>query len=260
MVGVAKSIVTNDGTNGSTLFYGNSSGLEARGLAQWETGVSLGVPVLPTMLNVGIGFKEIISETSFTAIHVSDLESGSDTLHHVRDDLKNNRERSNQFNMDLGVLVTPYEWGAIGLTGRNLIPMRVKIDAPEGHLKLDPTYRMGVLFTPIDLIHIGADIDLNETESAVLPGYKYQMMGAGIEFDFPVIKLRGGVFDNIASSKDGVTYTAGLGLKIFVVTLDLSAQMASKRQEIREETATKSSQKIPERAGVGLTLGMELFF
>jgi hypothetical protein len=86
------------------------------------------------------------------------------------------------------------------------------------------------------------------------------MAGAGIEFDLPVLKLRGGVFDNIASSKDNVTYTAGLGLKIFVVTLDVSAQVAAKRQEVREETANQKSLKIPERAGVGLTLGLELFF
>src|SRR6185503_3597718 len=88
----AMTILAQGTTAGGSTLYDNRSGMLVRGLAQVEAGISLALPVLPTLLDVGVSFKEVISETSFTIVTFADKDSEDDLGDRVRDDLtKDNR-------------------------------------------------------------------------------------------------------------------------------------------------------------------------
>ena len=261
----AMTILAQGTTAGGSTLYDNRSGMLVRGLAQVEAGISLALPVLPTLLDVGVSFKEVISETSFTIVTFADKDSEDDLGDRVRDDLtKDNRKRTTKFNMDLGVRGTPFEWLTLGLAARNIIPMDLAFAGPGGDLHVDPQVRFGAMVQPVRFIKLGFDVDLMENKSPVLPGYTTRHLGAGVEFDLPVLKIRVGYDDNLAFAKDHGRLTAGLGLDFFgYFILDLGVQGSLTKTEYKaaQVDGSEGSKTIPtDRVSVGLSLGVNLPF
>lgn len=251
------------GTGGATNLYNSPSGVFLRALAQVEAGISFALPVLPTLLDVGVSFKEIISETSFRFLSYAEQDGGTDIGEAIRDDLlKNNRVRSSHFNMDFGARVMPLEWLAMGLSVRNLIPMNIKYGGP-GRMHLDPHVRFGAMASALGFLKFGVDVDLVENESPVLPGYKTRNVGVGLEFDLPVIKIRVGYADNLAFTPDRGRITAGIGFDVFGFILDIGAQASL--NEITVEEATLDGSKpartfFSDQVSAGITIGVSLPF
>jgi len=186
----------------------------------------------------------------------------------VRDDLRTNRRTTDTVNLDLGLRAMPLEWVAVGLSARNLIPMNIKVGGPDGTIHEDPLLRLGAMARLLGFINVGMDIDLIETESPVLPGYKDQHFGAGVEFDLPrllgvpfMLVPRVGYNDNLAESREKGLLTAGLAIKIYAFSLDLGGSYALDKVEVQAAKLNGSSAKsFPERVSAGLTLGVNVPF
>jgi hypothetical protein len=249
----------------STTLYDNPSGMLVRAVAQMEAGISLALPVLPTLLDAGVSFKEVLSETSFSRITLANKDSESNLTHRIRDDLtKDNMKRTTNFNMDLGVRATPFEWVSLGLAARNIIPMDLAFAGPGGPIRMDPQVRLGAMLQPINLFRLGVDVDLLENESPVLPGYMIRHFGAGGELNLTVLKIRAGYDDNLAFAKDHGRLCAGLGLDFFgYLVIDLGAQASLSKTEIEaaKVDGSKAAKTIPsDRVSAGLSIGVNLPF
>ncbi|HVE43214.1 MAG TPA: conjugal transfer protein TraF [Planctomycetota bacterium] len=249
----------------SNTFYDNPSGMMLRAVAQVEAGISLALPVLPTLLDVGVSFKEVISETSFTTVTFADKDSEDKLSDRIKDDLtKDNRKRTTKFNMDLGVRGTPFEWLTLGLAARNIIPMDLAFAGPGGKIHMDPQVRFGAMVRPINLLRLGFDVDLMENESPVLPGYTIRHFGAGAEINLSVLKIRVGYDDNLAFSKDHGRLCAGLGLDFFgYLLIDIGVQASLTKTEIQAAKVDGSddARTIPsDRVSAGVSIGVNLPF
>jgi hypothetical protein len=249
----------------TSTFYDNPSGLIVRALAQVEAGLSLALPVLPTLLDVGLSFKEVISETSFTTVTFADKDSEDHLSRRIKDDLtKDNRKRTTKFNMDFGVRATPFEWLSLGLAGRNIIPMDLAFAGPGGSMHVDPQVRLGMMLRPINLIRLGVDVDLMENESPVLPGYTIRHFGAGAELNLTVLKIRVGYDDNLAFSQDHGRLCAGLGLDFFgylVIDFGVQASLTKTVIQAAKVDGSDAAKTIPsDRVSAGLSIGVNLPF
>jgi hypothetical protein len=249
---------------GDTLYY-SDVGVIVRGFAQLEAGVSLGLPVIPTIFEAGLSLKEVVTETLYRRITVSERDlgesGGQDLADAVRDDLRESRRRTSRFNVDLGARVTPLPWLAASIAARNILPMRVDVAGPEGHLDLDPQVRAALLFAPLARLRAGVDLDLVETESPVLPGYEFRQLAAGAELDLWSVNLRAGYVDNLATSESDGALTAGLGLDILGVKLDVAARYGLKRtQVVRDGELDRSELDLPQQVTLAMTLGVEVSF
>ncbi len=247
-----------------TTLYNSNSGVMMRALVQAEAGISFAIPVLPTLLDVGISLKEVLSETSFYFLTFALQDSGTDVGEAVRDDImKNNRKRSMDFNMDLGARATPLPFLTLALSARNVIPMDLDFAGPGGKLHQDPQVRFGALAQALGFIKVGFDVDLIENESPVLPGYTTRHFGAGLEFDLPVLKIRVGYDANLAFKEDHGRVTAGFGLDVFGFVLDVGAQASIVKTEIKAAAVDGSDPAesfATDRLSMGLTLGVNVTF
>lgn len=247
-----------------TTLYNNNSGVVIRGLLQMEAGVSFAVPVLPTLLNVGISLKDVISYTTWERATFAMKDSASGLSKTIRDDLtKNNDKQFSNFNMDLGAQAIPFEWLSLGLAARNLIPMTLNYSGLGETIHEKPQARFGAQATALGFLRLGADVDLLEEDSAVLPGYKIRNVGVGAEFDLPVLKLRLGYQDNVAQSGDHGRLAAGLGLDLGGFIVDLGAQTSLVKTTYKPASVdgSSSAKTVPfDRVSVGLTMGINLPF
>ena len=234
-----------------------------------ETGISVGVPlsIIPipffSTINVGIAIKEVIGETFYAKVLLSDLPDGESIVGDVRRQYKENRERSNQFSMDAGISVSPLPWLTAGISAKNLIPMH--FDSKFGEdIDIGPQVRMGVGFTPLGLLKIGMDVDLLENDlDQFVDGLKSRMGGAGVELTLPFISLRTGMFTNLSNvASSGGVWTGGIGMNLSIIHIDINGQLAL--SETRIETGSlingTDSVRVPERFSASVSVGMELKF
>lgn len=247
------------GSDAATLLY-NGSGVEIRSLRRRETGVSFGLPVLP-VLNAGITLKEIITDSYYTKMTLREIGDGTDLVERVFKEYDRNHKRSDDFNVDLGVSASPLPGLTLGLAARNVVPMTIDSAGPED-IRLDPQFRFGASFAPIDNVRVGADIDLRENGSDLVKGYRSRMAGAGVEAGISILRLRSGFFDNLASSRSGGVFTAGAGLKALFCTIDADMQMSRRRTEIEAPSSANGLPKVevPARTGFSVTAGVNLPF
>ncbi|WP_029652425.1 conjugal transfer protein TraF [Marinobacter daepoensis] len=145
------------------------------------------------------------------------------------------------FNLDLGAAYAfgaEKQWNA-GLVVKNLIPMeldsarsRPDLGEDEYTLELNPMVTAGIAHKS-DYHVITAEVDLTKNEAF---GYEddTQWVALGAEFDaWRYAQLRAGVRHNLASNDDNdgieedTQFTAGLGLNIVGVRVDLGALYSS---------------------------------
>lgn len=244
---------------GTTTFAFDGSGLELRGIAQFETGISFGLPIYPALLSVGIALKEIVTETFYARIKLSDTEGDKDVMD-VIEDAFDARTRDNDFNVDLGAELTPLPGLRLGLSGRNLLPMKFDFAGGGGEVKMRPQVRFGAAYTMLGFITVGADYDVTENKSDLLKGYTSQMIGGGVEFDLTVIELRAGIMKNVGDSGGGEVVTAGVGLDLYFLRLDVAGQMGLDEFTIPPTDPGDDPLDVPDRASVSVTLGVKVGF
>jgi hypothetical protein len=155
-------------------------------------------------------------------------------------------EESTNVGVDIG-LMGRWEMLQVGLMGRNLnSPEFDGFRDPEtGHkfedVTLDPAARAGVAFIPFNTLTLEVDYDLTKNET-VLQGYDTQFLSAGFEWDaFRFLALRAGAYKNMAEDDIGTVYTAGLGLNLWLVRLDVAGAMSA-------DEATIDGDEVPREA------------
>jgi hypothetical protein len=164
----------------------------------------------------------------------------------------------------MAMLYQPVDRLRIGITGRDLNTPRFEWNAPEGKYKLRPQVRAGAAYNilpprpapsmrPIWIV--AADIDVTENKSDALAGFKSRLVSGGTEIKFPLwifgLAVRAGLYDNLSSDTNSLTYTAGLGIRVWKLELDVAGGMSSKKTQL--ESATNAT-AIPNRADVSGTL------
>jgi len=167
-------------------------------------------------------------------------------------------EESTTFGADIGIMGR-YNMVNFGLMARNLnSPTFDGFTYTDSNgnshrvddVQVDPQVRAGVAFIPFNTLTLEVDYDLlaNETE---LRDYETQMLSAGFEWDaFRFLALRAGAYKNMAEDDIGVVYTAGLGLNLWAVRLDIAGAMSP-------EKATLDGDEVPEEARATAELSID---
>lgn len=161
-------------------------------------------------------------------------------------------EETTTFGIDLGVMGR-YRMVNLGLIARNINAPKfdgftkdkvfstktLTINAPS--VTLDPQVTAGVAFIPVETLTLETNLDLTKNETA-FTGYDTQNLSFGLEWDaFRALALRAGAYKNLAEDDIGWVYTAGLGLNLWAIRLDLAGAMAN-------DTVTIDGDKVPKEA------------
>ncbi|MBN4054857.1 conjugal transfer protein TraF, partial [Nitrospira defluvii] len=133
--------------------------------------------------------------------------------------------------VDLGAL---YRFGdnlRVGLVGRNL-------NSPKfGSIKERAQVRTGVAYKPLSFITLAADIDLTKNDTTVGSDFKSQNIGGGLELRFfKILMIRGGAYKNLAESDIGLVYTAGFGLNLWLINIDLGVALSKDKTDFNGDS------------------------
>lgn len=127
---------------------------------------------------------------------------------------------STAFGLDLGVAAKPVDWLRLGIVAKDI--NQPSFDAPGGEVKLLPQVRAGVAVNPYSSLTLTADADLTSNK-ALIPNVKSRVFSVGAEqtlFD-DILALRIGAFKNVEDPGSIVTPTAGFGIRIFALRVDI---------------------------------------
>lgn len=224
----------------------NQTSLVAKGVALLEVPLTYGHPI-NDLLSIGFNVK-YIQASVFRADHGEITVFNKDSGDIVKD-LDNYRKDSSNFAVDAGVLFQPVNWLKLGVVGKYL--NSPEFDDPKGgKLKIKPQGRAGIAINPFETLTLAADIDLTENET-MRPDYKSRNLSVGLEWDIlKFLALRVGAYKNLAESDISHVYTAGLGLNLWLLRLDVSAAMSA-------DTSRYNDKSFPEEARVQVNLSME---
>ena len=156
---------------------------------------------------------------------------------------------SSNFGVDLAAM---YKLDSVrfGIVGRNLNRPAFNQTAP-GDYELDPQLRVGTAYKAWNMITFAADLDITENNTLISTNYKSQNVAGGMEIDlWKVLKLRGGIYKNLSENDIGVVYTAGFGLNLYFLQIDLAGAMSADKAKIDGE-------EVPEEARVLLAISSQ---
>jgi hypothetical protein len=142
---------------------------------------------------------------------------------------------STAFGIDVGAIYRPSSWLRFGVVAKDI--NQPTFDAPGGgELKLGPQVRGGVAVNPYSSLTLTADVDATSNKTFV-PGVKSQVLSLGAEQTIfsEFMSFRLGAFKNMKDAGTPFTPTAGLGLRIFALRVDVGGGY-----DFREEGALVS--------------------
>ncbi len=190
--------------------------LDVQALEARQAGFSYARALAQRTVFVGATVKVIQGAAYFNEVQVI----GADGTIKFIDDLKK-AEISTKVGVDVGAIYRPSSRIIIGVVGKDL--NEPTFDAPGGReFKLNPQVRGGIAFKPYSTLTLTFDGDVTSNKTLV-PGVKSRVLSLGAEQTLlsEFLSLRVGAFDNVEDAKSVVTPTAGLGLRIFALRLDL---------------------------------------
>lgn len=144
-------------------------------------------------------------------------------------------ETSTGFGLDLGVMyrMPSYQFG---LTVRNINAPSFTYSATGYTYKMDPQAKVGAAWIPSDTFTLEAGYDLTENKG-VIETDKSQYWNLGLEWDaWSVLALRAGAYQNMSQSDLGLITTAGLGLNMWAVRLDIAGAISSNKVTFEGKT------------------------
>jgi hypothetical protein len=142
---------------------------------------------------------------------------------------------STAFGVDVGAIYRPSSWLRFGVVAKDI--NQPTFDTPGGgELKLGPQIRGGVAVNPYASLTLTADVDATSNKTFV-PGVKSQVLSLGAEQTIfsEFLSFRLGAFKNMKDSGTPFTPTAGLGIRIFALRVDVGGGY-----DFREEGALVS--------------------
>ncbi len=231
----------NTAANSGGAFANNNSSLLFRGLVVGELPITYGHTILSDDFAVGANVKFMRGRTYNAVVPVFNTKF-QDALSTAKDSYKD----SNNFGLDIGAL---YRFGdslRVGVVGRNLNSPKFDVKSVDGGdnsaIKESAQVRAGVAYKPWRFLTLALDADLTKNNTTVSDGFKSQNIGGGLEANvFRILQLRAGAYKNIAESDIGFVYTAGLGVNLYVVNIDLGAAVSPQTTKIDNTTIPKEA-------------------
>jgi len=216
--------------SGGGSFSDNESKLLFKGIAVLETPLTYGRAITDDFA-IGGNFKYMQARVYDISVPIFDTQF-EDALGTATDTFI----EKNNFGIDLGLL---YRFGddlRVGLVGRNLNSPKFDV------FKEKPQIRAGFAYKPISFVTLATDVDLTQNETTVGSDFKSQNFGAGMELRlFKILQVRGGAYKNLAQNDIGLVYTAGMGLNLWLINLDLGVSMASENNKIDDQDVPKEA-------------------
>jgi hypothetical protein len=210
---------------GGTSIDENQTAVVGRGFLMVEVPVSYGW-ALNKNLSVGVTAKAMYGNVLGTQIWIFDEDNDE-----VFSELSDNINSSLNVGLDVGVLYRIPNF-QFALVGHNLnrpsfdgFTEKITVNGVEQTVKIpdvtiDPQITFGAAFIPFRRLVLESNIDLLET-GTMLDDYNVQRFSVGGELDVWLLALRLGAYRNIASSWQDWVATAGVGVNIFGVRLDV---------------------------------------
>jgi hypothetical protein len=128
---------------------------------------------------------------------------------------------STTYGIDVGAIYRPASWLRLAVVAKDL--NQPEFDAPDGSTyKLNPQVRGGMAVNPYASLTLTADMDATSNKTFV-PGQKSQMLSLGAEQTIlsEFLSLRVGAFKNVQDAASSFTPTAGIGLRIYALRVDV---------------------------------------
>lgn len=234
----------------TALLTDNTTNLRLVGLALAEIPVSYGV-ALDEHWSIGGSLKYMLGRVYGSRIQLLDVKEQN--IERELNDALDEYAQSSNFGVDIGIQGR-FNMFQVGLTGRNLNgpsfdgPTILGVEFED--IRVDPSVTAGVAFIPTSTVTLAADLDLTQTQS-VAEIYSTQFAGLGFEWNaFHFLALRAGVRKNIAESDSNVLYSAGLGMNLYVLRIDLAAQASA-------ELVEYDGDQVPQNGAVSLAIATD---
>lgn len=128
---------------------------------------------------------------------------------------------STAFGIDLGAVYRPSSWLRVGIVAKDI--NQPTFDTKTGgEFKLTPQVRGGVAVNPWETLTITVDADVTSNKTLV-PDIKSRVISLGAEQTIfsELLSLRLGAFKNTADANSYITPTAGFGLRLFALRVDI---------------------------------------
>jgi len=147
-------------------------------------------------------------------------------------------KKSTNFGVDLGLAYEPSF-----STGITLAIVAKNLNSPDfnfsdgSKVTVDPMIRAGVAYNIFESLEFAADMDLTKNETFI-SSLKSQMLGGGLNYH-PAswFAIRGGLMNNMdGADKADLIYTAGIGIGLKWLQIDLSAQISSNSTTVENTT------------------------
>jgi hypothetical protein len=192
---------------------GNMTGkaLEARQLT-----FSYATSFLDGALAIGATGKAIQGAAYNASVQVLDAAADSG----IKDNI-GKAKISTKLGLDLGAIYRPTAWARAGIVAKDI--NEPAFDAPNGErYKLGTHIRGGLALNPWETMTISIDGDITSNKT-LIPGQKSRVIGLGLEQTLlaETISIRAGASKNTEDAASKVMPTAGLGLKLWILRMDL---------------------------------------
>ncbi len=128
---------------------------------------------------------------------------------------------STAYAIDVGAVYRPASWLRLGVVAKDI--NEPGFDAPNGQeFKLARQVRGGLAVNPYPSLTISFDGDIL-SNTTLLPGVKSRVLSLGAEQTLfsESLSLRVGALKNVEDAASPITPTAGFGLKIFALRVDI---------------------------------------
>jgi hypothetical protein len=225
----------------------NTTTVALNGFGVAEVPISYGYAINDNW-SIGGNFKIMQGRVYGTEVLVFD-DNSEDVLSSATDEYQD----TTTFGLDLA-LMGRYSMFSFGLIGRNLnspefdgfdvITLLSNGTSRPVHVdsvKLNPEFAAGIAFVPFETLTLEVDYDLTKNDTA-LKNYEVQNFSAGLEWDaFRFLALRVGAYKNMAKNDVGLVYTAGVGVNMWLMRLDIGAAYASESAEYDGEDYPKEA-------------------
>ncbi|MEK6699065.1 MAG: conjugal transfer protein TraF [Nitrospirota bacterium] len=209
----------------------NNTEITGIGIAAAEPAVTFSTAIGEQFF-IGANAKMIQASTF---VHSQSITTGDFST--FIDNLDASETRSSKGSIDAGILFKPMKSLNLGLVGRYLnspsFPIQglFAVDTGaavtevflSGEIELKPQYRAGIAWKPFERLTLSADYDLSKNKS-LTELYEDQTLAAGVEFTLPkeIFSIRGGMYKNLADSNSNMVYTAGFGIRAFILRVDIA--------------------------------------
>ena len=203
---------TNNGTSLTVNGQFAMNGLEAR-----QAALSYAFAFMDRIFSVGVTGK-VIQGAAYTG--ATNIRGASDDVK-VFEDI-GRAKISTALGIDVGAMFRPSSWLRMGIVAKDI--NAPTFDALNGDkFKLLPQVRTGLAVNPYNSLTLSADVDITKNNT-LTPGVYSQVLSLGAEQTIlsELLSFRLGAFKNMQDAKTPFIPTAGFGLRILDLRIDIA--------------------------------------